>query len=83
MSRLHDVESILQTLATSVKDSEAFSTFESDSNSEHNVHSKYRSSHDTLDESEEDRSEHTPTSESQTTTPTPTPSAHEEKPEQQ
>ena len=63
LSSLREAESILQTLAASDGDSEAFSALESESDSEQSVHSNYRNSHDTLDDPEEDDSEHTPTPE--------------------
>ena len=81
MSSLRDIESILKTLATSIGDTEAFLAFKSESDSEHNVHSNYRSSHDTPDKSKEDGIAHTPTPESETTILTLP--AQEENPEQQ
>ena len=54
-----------KSLTTGVGDTKAFSAFESESNNEHNVHSNYRSSHDTLNESEEDGCEHMPTPKSE------------------
>ena len=55
--------SILQTFTTGNRDSEAFSALESESYSKCSVRLNYRSYHDTLDDSEEDNSEHTPTPE--------------------
>ena len=80
LSSLRDAESILQTLATCVGDSEAYSAFESESDAEHNIHSNYRSSHDTPDELEEDGSEHTFKPESETMLPTQP--AHEGEPDE-
>ena len=69
LSSLWEAKSILKTLATGNRDLEAFSALESESDNEHNVQSNYRNSHDTLDNPEEDDSEHTPTSEPRTTLP--------------
>ena len=69
LSSLREPESILQTLATGDRDSEAFSTLESELNNEHSVHSNYQSSHDTPDDPEADDSEHTPTPEPETPLP--------------
>ena len=63
LTTFRDAQSILQTLAEGDGDSEAFSALESESDSEQSVHSNYRNSHDTLDDPEEDDSEHTPTPE--------------------
>ena len=73
LTNLLDAELILQILVTCVGDSEALSAFELGFDSdERSVHSNYRSNHDTSDELEEDKSEHTPTQESRTLLPTPT-----------
>ena len=63
LSSLREVESILQTLAASDGDSEAFSALESESDSEQSVQSNYPSSHDTPDDPEDDDSKHTLTPE--------------------
>ena len=69
LSSLREAESILQTLAASDGDSEAFCALESESDSEQSVWSNYLNSHDTLDDPKEDDSEHTSTPEPTTTLP--------------
>ena len=54
---LREAELILQMLAEGDRDSEAFATLESDSDSEQSVQSNYQSSHDSLDGAEEDESD--------------------------
>ena len=56
-------------LAVGFGDSEVFSTIESDSNDEHNVHSNYHSSHDTPNGLEDDELDHIPTSKPEITNP--------------
>ena len=51
------MESILQALAAGDDDSEPFSAIESDLDGDHNAHSNYRSSHDTLDGPEDEESD--------------------------
>ena len=55
LSSFCDKELILQTLAIGTRDSEAFSAFESESDNEHNILSKYQSSHTTLDEPKDNK----------------------------
>ena len=62
---------ILHNLTTRTRESEAFSNFESESDSEHSVQSNYRSNHETPDNPVDDSSEHTPPPEADTTLPTP------------
>ena len=78
---MREAKSILQTLATGVGESKLLSALESDLDDEHNVHSNYRSNHNTPDKPEEDDLEHTPTPETETTLPTPP--FHEINPDQQ
>ena len=63
LSSLKEAESILQALAAGEGDSEPFSAFELDSDSEYNAHSNYRSSHDTPDGPEDEESDNIPTPE--------------------
>ena len=60
----------MQAFATSTRELEAFSALKSESDGEHNVHSNYQSNHHTLDNLEDDVSEHTLTLELKTTLPT-------------
>ena len=63
---LQEAESILQMLADSteaVADAEAFTTLESNSDSEESVQLNYKSSHDALDDPEEEESDRTSTPE--------------------
>ena len=57
LTSLREAESILQTLAGGIGDAEAFATLESDSDSEESVTLRYKSSHDTLNDPEDDESD--------------------------
>ena len=57
LTSLRETESILQTLARGNGDAEAFATLESNSDSEESVESRYKSSHDTPNDPEDDESE--------------------------
>ena len=57
LSSLREAESLLQALAAGEGESEAFSTFESDSDGEHSAHTNYRNSNDIPDGPEDEESD--------------------------